>query len=497
MRSRHSAPAVIAVDCGTHAVRSLLFDAQTGEHAVCAQQDLELSFPQPGWVEIDAEQIVSASISVLRDAIQIAQAGGRQPVAIGLTNMRETAFVWQRSTGRSLYPGIMWMSEQSDPKVAEWREAGVEKLIRQRTGLTNHSFFFGSKVAWLFDQFPSIRRLAELNDLAIGTVDSWLLYRLTGGRSHSTDVSNGSRYQLMGLDTLRWDPALCDALKIPPQCLPELRPSEATFGITDLNVCAARIPITGILADQQASLYGHGCEERGDLKVTFGTSGVTCLNTGGEAPLADGLVTSVAWQDRDNNVRYEMEGSAFHSGYTIKWLSERFKTPVSWAAPMDRSPLPANDRVYVLPSFTTMGAPRWPSGRGAAITGLGMDTSVRDIARAGMEAMAFQARDLFDAMIASGAGEASEVAVDGGGAANDYLCQLLADMLGLDVVRPLIGEVTSVGAAKAALRGNGLDAPRYFAQNRARSTRFAPDRDRSYACDGYERWSTLVDTILT
>ncbi len=489
-------PAAIAVDCGTHAVRCLVFDAVSGEHTVCATADLPLTFPNPGWVEIDPDLIVRATVSVLRTAIEWTRANGLRPVTVGLTNMRETAFAWQRSTGRPLYPGILWMSEQSGPKVEAWRAAGFDDLIRQRTGLTNHTFFFASKIGWLLDQHPSIRRLADVRDLAVGTVDSWLLYALTGGRSHATDVSNASRYQLLGLNTLAWDPDLCDALAIPMHCLPEVRPSEAAFGITDPAVCGAALPITGIVADQQASLYGHGCEDEGDRKMTFGTSGVACVNTGLEVPLADGLVTSVAWQDRDGRVAYEMEGSAFHSGFTVKWLSERFKTPVSWAAPMDHSPLSAADRVYVLPSFTTMGAPRWPPGRGAAITGLGMDTDVRDIARAGMEAMAFQARDLFDAMHLPRTRGAHEVAVDGGGAANDYLCQLLADMLGTEVVRPVIGEVTSVGAAKAALRGAGFEVPRYFAQRRGEAARFQPKQDRSYACEGYEHWAGLVRTLL-
>lgn len=489
-------PSVMAVDCGTHAVRCLAFDVATGEHTVCAQEDLPLSFPNPGWVEIDPELIVRASASVLRQAVEWCGANGRQPLAVGLTNMRETAFAWQRSSGRPLYPGILWMSEQSASKVDAWRAAGVDNLIRTRTGLTNHTFFFGSKIAWLLDQHPSIRRLADVNDLQVGTVDSWLLYRLTGGTAHATDVSNASRYQLMDLRSRTWDPELSAALDIPIECLPEIKASETRFGVTDATLCGAALPITGLIADQQASLYGHGCEDRGELKITFGTSGVACLNTGEEAPLVDGLVTSVAWEDRRGRTCYEVEGSAFHSGFTVKWLSEQFKDPVAWASPMDRSPLPAAERVYVLPSFTQMGAPRWPAGRGAAITGLGMDSNVRDMTRAGLEAMVYQANDLFVAM--GGPSEADgDVAVDGGGAANDYLCQLLADLLARPVVRPVLGEVTSIGAAKAALGGVGEDVPRYFAQDRSRATRFEPGPGGDYAAEGYAHWVALVQTLLT
>ncbi len=488
--------AVIAVDCGTHAVRCLVFDVPSGEHTVCAQEDLPLSFPNPGWVEIDAESIVRASASVLRRAAEWCAATGRTALAIGLTNMRETAFAWQRCTGRPLYPGILWMSEQSAPKVEAWRAAGLDDLIRTRTGLSNHTFFFASKVAWLLDEHPSIRRLADVGDLQVGTVDSWLLYRLSGGRSHATDVSNASRYQLMDLRRRAWDPELADALGVPISCLPEIRASETAFGVTDPDLVGAAIPITGVIADQQASLYGHGCEDRGELKITFGTSGVACLNTGEDAPLVDGLVTSVGWEDRTGRACYELEGSAFHSGFTLRWLSERFKDPVAWASPMDRSPLLASDRVYVLPAFTQMGAPRWPAGRGAAILGLGMDSTVRDMTRAGLEAMVFQAHDLFVAMGGPQDAGGGEVAVDGGGAANDYLCQLLADLLGRTVVRPVLSEVTSIGAAKAALGGVGLDVPRYFAQDRSRATRFMPGDDRVYALEGYARWVDLVETVL-
>ena len=490
-------PCVVAVDCGTHAVRSLIFDVSSGEHRTCAQEDLPLTLPNPGWVEIDPEMVATASATVLRAALDWAAAHGREVVALGLTNMRETAFAWQRSTGEALYPGIMWMSEQSRPKVDEWSSAGLDELIRTRTGLYNHTFFFASKIAWLLDHQPSIRRLAEGDDLAVGTLDSWLLYRLTGRQEHGTDATNASRYQLMGLESLAWNGELCSALGVPMSALPQIRPSESDFGVTSPDVCGAAIPIMGILADQQASLFGHGCEDPGDLKVTFGTSGVACLNTGTSAPLCRGLVTSVAWQDAGGLVAYEVEGSAFHSGFTVKWLTERLHVTAGWADSVGPSRHTAADRVYVLPSFTTMGAPRWPRGRGAAIIGLRLDSAAEDITRAAIEAMAFQAYDLVRAMKEADGSDGSDVAVDGGGAVNDYLCGLLADLLDRDVVRPVVGEVTSVGAAKAALRASGYPIDRYFAQDRRSATRFHPHPDRSYAQEGYARWSELIDRVLS
>ena len=485
---------VIAADCGTTSVRSLAFDVDTGRHQVCSSEPVSLAHPRPGWVEIDPEEIAQATIRAVRAAFEWVGGQGGEVLALGLTNMRESAFTWHRSTGKPVYDGVMWMSQQSEPIVEKWRAAGLEDLIRSRTGLGNHSFFFGSKLAWLLDTHPEARTLAEQGDLAAGTLESWLLYRLTGGAVHATDVSNASRYQVMDLKTRTWDDELCDRLGIPRSTLPEIRPSEYHFGTTDADVCGFAVPVTGILADQQASLYGHGCEDRGDVKATFGTSGVVALNTGPDAVLADGLIACVGWEDSDGENCYEIEGSAFHSGYTVGWLRERFGNAIPETA-RDRSAREPQDRVYILPSFSEMGAPRWPSRRGAVITGLGMDTTPEEITEAAVEAMAFQAYDLFAAMGDVGSGT-TEVAVDGGGAANDVLCQLLADLFGCDVVRPDITELTSAGAAKAALRGVGEPADRYFGQDRSRAQRIRPGEDVSYAQGGYQEWVRLIETVL-
>lgn len=488
---------VLALDCGSHAVRTLAFDVETGESTACASEDIPLSFPQPGWVEVDPEVVASAAIRVVRSALDWAASAQREIVALGIANMRETAFAWHRGTQLPLYPGVMWMSQQSFPVVKRWQEAGLDGLIRERTGLSNDAFFFGSKVAWLFDNVPQVVSANDAGNLAVGTVDSWLIYRLTGGEVHRTDVSNASRSQVLNLNTVSWDPLLCDALGIPMQCLPEAVPSMSYYGVTHAAVCGQEIPITGVIADQQASLLGHGCEETGSAKVTFGTSGVVSVNTGAATPLRPGMVTSVGWSGHgQKGVTYEIEGSAFHSGYTMSWLSERTGHPVRFDVDVEPANVAPEDRVYVLPSFTVMGAPRWPRGRGAAITGLAMDTTTKDIMRAGIEAMAFQAYDLF-AAIGDDTGATPEVNVDGGGASNDFLCRLLADLLKRDVVRPNIRELTSVGAAKAALRGLGLEVGQYWAQDRSAAERFHPRAGSSYAREGYRRWVELVEAILT
>jgi glycerol kinase len=485
---------VIAADCGTTSVRSLAFDVGSGEHHVCFSEPVPLSFPRPGWVEIDPEAIAGATVRAVRAAFEQVSAQGGTVAALGLTNMRECAFAWQRSTQRPVYRGVMWMSQQSEPVVEEWRAAGLDELIRSRTGLSNHSFFFGSKLAWLLRTQPEARALADRGDLAVGTLESWLLYRLTGGAVHATDVSNGSRYQFMDLATRTWDDELCAALGVPRATLPELRPSEYRYATTDTDVCGLAVPITGIIADQQASLFGHGCEDTGEVKATFGTSGVVALNTGPEPVLRDGLIACVGWEDRSGNSCYEIEGSAFHSGYTVGWVRQRFGEAAAapWPGRNTRDP---QDRVYVLPSFSEMGAPRWPAGRGAVITGLGMDTAPAEILGAAVEAMAFQAYDLFAAMGDVGAGT-TEVAVDGGGAANDELCRLLADLFGCDVVRPDNQELTSAGAAKAALRGLGEPADRWFGQQRGAAQRIRPSDDPTYAREGYAEWVRLVETVL-
>ena len=486
---------VLALDCGSHAVRSLAFDTRTGASTTCATEDIVLSFPQPGWVEVDPEDLASAAIRVLRSALSWAADRGHAVVVIGVANMRETALVWRRSDSLPLHAGIMWMSQQSAPTVERWRGQGLDSLIRERSGLSNDPFFFGSKLAWLLEHEPQVSRAAAAGDLAVGTVDAWLVYRLTNGRVHRTDTSNGSRTQLMSLHDLSWDTRLCEALGVPPGCLPELTPTMAHYGVTDAAVCGHEIPITAVIADQQASLLGHGCEYAGAMKATFGTSGVVAVNTGSDMSLRDGLVTSVAWTTDNGDVRYEMEGSAFHSGYTMGWLSELTGHPVEWDLSRSPTEVAADGRVYVLPSFTAMGAPRWPPGRGAAILGLSMDSTSRDLMRAGIEAMAFQAYDLYAAM-GKVADDADEVNIDGGGAANTYLCQLLADLFELDVVRPQLTELTSVGAAKAALRGAGHEVETYFGQDRSAAERFQPRIGHRYAKDGYARWVALLETIL-
>lgn len=485
-------PRVIAVDCGTQSVRCLLFDVTSGDYTVGAFEPLSLTMVGPQQVEIDPMQLLAATVRVL--LATLAQCEGDEPVCIGLTNMRETAMVWSCHTGKPLHNGIMWMSQQSASVVQRWEGEGLSSLIRARTGLSNHTFFFGSKIAWLFDQRPELRALAATGELVVGTVESWLLYSLTGGVAHATDVSNASRYQLMNLETLEWDQELCTALEIPVETLPEIRSTSARFGVTDRSLLGVSIPITGMIGDQQASLLGHRCEQPGQSKVTFGTSCVVSVNLGTQPSNADGLVTSVAWADTNLKAIYEMEGSAFHSGYTLAWLSRMFSLPLVWDREISPSALPPDRRPYVLPSFTELGAPRWPQGAGALISGLTMDTEPADLIRAGLESMAFQAFDLVSAIPASVRRD-GPLSVDGGGGGNNYLCQLLADLSQSTVVRPPSRELTAFGAARVALMTMDLDLPDSALVEPPGYDHFEPSSD-SDALEGFEHWKNLISRNL-
>jgi glycerol kinase len=480
-------PQVLAIDCGTQSVRCLLIDPVTGAHEVGASEKLSLTIKGPQQIEIDPVELVAATVRVLRATIARSE---HPPLCIGITNMRESAIAWSHDTGLPVHDGIMWMSQQSQNIVARWDKDGLAPLIRQRTGLSNHTFFFGSKVAWLLEEKPELAAMARAGRLAVGTIDSWLLYSLTGGTTHATDVSNASRYQLLNLHSLDWDDDLPEALGIPRAALPEVLPTSSQFGLTDPEHTGYRIPITGMIGDQQASLLGHGCDRPGEAKATFGTSCVVSANLGENPSAAEGLVTSVAWSTSVKAAVYEMEGSAFHCGYTMSWLSRMLSPQATTNIEPERSHLTASRRVYLVPSFTELGAPRWPTGSGATISGLRMDSDPSDIVRAGIESMAFQAFDLVKA-IPGLLGNGQPLSVDGGGAGNNYLCQLLSDLTSKAIVRPSGRELTALGAARAALRtfGNHLPAgpavtgpPDYF----------HPSEEQSYAADGFYHWEELI-----
>jgi len=490
-----SRPHIVAIDCGTQSVRCLIVETETGVHRVGATERISLSSAGPDVIEVDPVHLAEATVRVLRATLAMNE---DPPLAIAITNMRETAIAWDRSTGQPVHDGIMWMSNQSQNIVDRWEAAGLGPVIRDRTGLSNHTFFFGSKIAWLFDKEPALLARAERGEIAIGTVESWLLAVLTGGTVHATDLSNASRYQLLNLSTLQWDEQLSEALGIPLVALPELKPTSAHFGVTDPAVTGVSVPITGMIGDQQASLLGHGAVNIGDAKATFGTSGVVCVNLGTSPSIAPGLVTSIAWSDAPGEAVYEMEGSAFHSGFTMTWLTRILSLPAAEQQRVERSALSAQRRVTVVPAFTGMGAPTWLSGNGATISGLTMDTEPADILRAGIESMAFQAFELISAVPVAATGADLSLSVDGGAASNDYLCQLLADLSGRTIVRPPSRELTGLGAAIAAATTLGIPLGSRISGAEARdetsttNDSFTPAADASYGRDGFAHWKKTV-----
>ncbi|MDH2442932.1 FGGY family carbohydrate kinase [Amnibacterium sp. CER49] len=482
---------VLAVDCGTHAVRAIVFGPQGSR--VLAERPLPLDHGPRGAVHIDPDMLAQATVAVVRASLEQCRRGGEDVTALGLTNMRETLLAWSRSSGRALAPGIMWLSEESRPVVDRWRREGREDRIRALTGLANETFFFGSKLVHLLETSLEVATAAARGDLAVGTIDVFLLHVLTAGRVHATEPTNASRTQLLDIGTGAWSAELCDALGVPEHCLPAVLPSSGMFGVTDPDVTGASIPITGVLADQQASLLGHGCETPGAAKATLGTSGVVCVHLGDRRADADGLLTSLAWSAEQGPLQYELEGSAFSCGYTNSWVNDHVVGARD--VPRDISigrAASEDDRVLLVPSFAGLGAPRWPSGRGAVLAGLGMSSTPADVVRAGLEAMAFQIHDLMLAAT-DALGPVSTLSVDGGGSRSDYVCALLADLTGVPVVRQALSELTCAGVAMAAARGGEQELALPDAASGA--SRFEPG-DPDYARRGYDRWSELVHQVL-
>ncbi len=444
-------PFVLALDQGTTSSRALRFDERGGLRAL-AQQAFRQSFPQPGWVEHDAEEILASQLATAREAL----AGVRphEVAAIGITNQRETVVIWERASGRPLAPAIVWQDRRSAALCEQWREAGHEAEVRARSGLTLDPYFSASKIAWWLQQNPGWRARAEAGELAVGTIDSWLLWQLSEGRVHATDVTNASRTLLMDLRAGDWDEALLRLFGIPRALLPRILPSAADFGSTTL--LGGRIALRGVAGDQQAALFGQGCTQAGQAKNTYGTGCFLLAHTGTVPRTSQhGLLTTRAAQTGDQ-AQFALEGSVFIAGALVQWLRdglgliERSADIEALAASVERS-----EGVVVVPAFTGLGAPHWrPEARGALL-GLSRGTTKAHIARAALEAIAFQNADLVDAMALDGA-PLAELRVDGGAAANGLLMQLQADALQLPLLRPALQEATAWGAAALAGIGAGL-----------------------------------------
>jgi glycerol kinase len=449
---------VMALDEGSTSARAVLVNEE-GRIVSEARNPVVPNFPRTGWVELDPLALWQAQRASMEAAIVKAGATTDDIAAVGVTTHRETCMIWDRRTGEPVYPAIMWMSKQTDGIVRRWKAENLDDLVRARTGLFNDSFFSAAKLAWLCEKVPGVRARAERGELAAGTVDTWLVWNLTGGRSHVTDHSEASRTALFGLKALAWDEEICDACGIPLALLPPALPSSSAFGEMnphDTGVPGrASVPITAIMADQQSGMFGQACFEPGSVKNTYGTAGVLTANTGAAPQVLDGLTASVGWT-AGGQTDYEAEGVVFHSGQTMQWLRDGLGVlgddeDIEAVARQ----VPDNGGVYIVPAFAGICAPHWVRDAKAGIVGLTLETGRAHVVRAGLEAMAYQTRDNVEALKAGGL-PIPELKVDGGATRNNLLCQFQADILGIPVRRPVELERTALGVAHMAGMGVGM-----------------------------------------
>ncbi|MDA1116790.1 MAG: glycerol kinase GlpK [Proteobacteria bacterium] len=492
---------VLALDQGTTSSRAILFNEE-GALVESAQQEFRQVFPQPGWVEHDPNEIFSTQCAVAREALDKAGVHAREVIAAGITNQRETVVLWDRQSGAPIANAIVWQDRRTARQCAELRAAGAEEMIRAKTGLIIDPYFSGTKIAWLLDHVPGARVKAERGELAFGTIDTWLVWQLSQSRTHVTDPSNASRTMLFDIHKGDWDPELLELLRVPRAILPEVYPSAHVFGMIAPSILGEAVPIAGIAGDQQAALFGQGCHRPGMAKNTYGTGCFMLLNTGERVVTSDnGLVSTAAAQlghARDADKEYALEGSVFMAGAVVQWLRDEMRFFGS-SAEIEAlaATVPDNSGVYLVPAFTGLGAPHWdPLARGA-IVGLTRGTSRAHLARAALEAIAYQSADVLEAMQKDAGEKLQELRVDGGAAVNDLLMQFQADVLGVPVVRPKVLETTALGAAYLAGLAVGLWPSREaLAAQWQADRRFEPQMNPAHAADLLGQWREAVKRSL-
>jgi len=476
---------ILALDQGTTSTRAVVFDPDGWRPRAMAQIPLEQHFPRPGWVEHDATEIWRAAVQVCREAI--GEAGGPDRIAaIGLTNQRETTVLWDRSTGRPLHRAIVWQDRRTAALTEALQARGHEAAVQAATGLVLDPYFSASKIAWLLDHVEGARARAEAGDLCAGTIDAWLMFNLTGGDRFVTDVTNASRTALFSLGDLAWRDDLLDLFGVPRAVLPEVLPSAGPFGETRPDLFGRAIPITGCAGDQQAALVGHGALRPGATKITYGTGAFLVTHTGDHPVTSTHRLLSTLGYQTGGETAYALEGSIFSAGSTVQWLRDAMgAVGHSRETEAVAQGLPDNGGVYLVPGFTGLGAPFWEAEARGAVFGLTRGAGPAHIVRAGLEAMAYQTRDLLEALKADGAPAPHRLRVDGGVTANGWAMQFLADITGCEVERPAYQEMTALGAARLAALGAGvidtLDQPPSGEPALWSPTMSAPDRTRLLA----------------
>ncbi len=489
---------LLAIDQGTTSTRVMIFDHE-GRNVSKHQLELTQYFPQEGWVEHDPEEIWQATVICCREAVHKAKLSFKDIRAIGITNQRETTVVWDRKSGAPVYRAIVWQDRRTAELCQQLHAEGKEAMVQSKTGLLLDPYFSASKIAWILDNVDDARQRAEQGGLAFGTIDSFLLWRLTQGSSHATDASNAARTLLFNIHDQTWDKELLELFNIPSSLLPQVMDNTADFGFTDPTLFGEKIPIAAMAGDQQAALIGQTCLDLGMIKSTYGTGTFIILNTGDEPITSKNrLLTTIAYRLK-GKVTYGVEGSIFSAGSIVQWLRDKLglfkdaKETETLAAS-----LPDNGGVYFVPAFTGLGAPYWNPNARASIEGITRASTIAHIVRAGLEAVAYQTRDLLDAMAADGVSRFTEIRVDGGMVVNNWLMQFLADILQLPVERPTINETTALGVIYlAGLQCGMFSSTEQISQLWQCERRFVPQMPKSQADQLYKNWQSAVRKVIT
>jgi glycerol kinase len=487
---------ILSLDAGTSSSRAILFD-RNGRIVAVSQREFRQIYPKPGWVEHDPLEIWETQRAVAREVLDKAEVNPSEIVSLGITNQRETTVVWDRETGRPVYNAIVWQCRRTSEFCDSLKQSGLANDIREKTGLLPDAYFSGTKLRWILDNVPGARQDAQSGKLLFGTIDTWLIWNLTGGKVHATDYSNASRTMLYDIEALRWDDAILKEFDIPPAVLPDVRPSSGSFGETESSVFGRAIPINGVAGDQQSALFGQTCFEAGDAKNTYGTGCFMLMNTGERrVPSDNGLLTTIAW-GLNGKVSYALEGSVFTAGAAIQWLRDElgFITSASQSEALARS-VPNSNGCYVVPAFTGLGAPYWDQYARGAVLGLTRGVNKNHIVRATLESLAYQTADVLDAMKRDAGIALNSLRVDGGASANDFLMQFQSDIIGVPVERPECIETTALGAAYLAGLGIGFWSDMSELKNNSNGiTRFMPSFGEKERVESLAGWHSAVSRV--
>ena len=487
---------VMALDAGTSSSRAIIFD-RSGRMIASEQKEFRQIYPKPGWVEHDPLEIWETQFAVAKDVLAKAGIGIGEIAAFGITNQRETTVVWDRETGKPVYNAIVWQCRRTSEFCDELKRSGAGEAIREKTGLLPDAYFSGTKLRWILDNVPGARSDAEAGRLLFGTVDTWLIWNLTGGKTHATDPSNASRTMLYDIGALRWDGDILREFGIPASMLPEVRPSSGSFGETSERLFGKAVPITGVAGDQQSALFGQTCFDAGDAKNTYGTGCFMLMNTGERrVPSRNGLLTTIAW-GVGGSVTYALEGSVFTAGAAIQWLRDELGiiSKASDSEAMART-VPDAGGCHVVPAFTGLGAPYWDQYARGAILGLTRGVNRNHIVRATLESLAYQTADVLDAMKRDAGIDLNALRVDGGASANDFLMQFQSDIIGVPVERPACIETTALGAAYLAGLATGFwSGTKALKANTGGLKRFAPSIDGITRAKALAGWHSAVERV--